>query len=51
MIDTHVGVAVLVESTAEAFRAGEEMGCRMLITAVTTTRLLPVVMRSTHVSH
>lgn len=51
MIDTHMGVAIFVESTAEALRAGKKMCCRMLITAVTTARLLTVVVRSTHVSH
>lgn len=51
MIDTHMGVAILMESTAKALRAGEKMCCRVLITAVTTARLLPVVVRSTHVSH
>lgn len=30
MIDTHMGVAILVESTAEALRAGKKMCCRML---------------------
>lgn len=30
MIDTHMGVAILMESTAKALRAGEKMCCRVL---------------------